>query len=150
MGITQTHELTVEIATELAAGHVARPRRTDERHRRTQPRVPAPDSLTIHLNGPAGRRSVDAFCRDVSELGVGAFVRQQLPAPAIVELDLNLPDRTYTTRARVVFCRSTPGGYQVGLKFIFATDPAAAAPTPCRARPKLSAAAISKHIAVMV
>lgn len=152
MSVAKAQILTIEIAADLAAGRAPAPRPHKGRQRRTLSRAALPDSLTIHLRGPGGRRSLEAFCRDVSESGAGAFVRSPIPAPTVIELDLNLPDCTYTTRARVVFCRTAPGGYHVGLKFIFAEDPLEASAVPARRvrEPKLSADALSKHIAVLV
>jgi hypothetical protein len=86
--------------------------------RRCEGRACLPDSVTIHLSGKGWERSFEGFCRNMSTQGVGVFVRRTLPVNQVVQIDLNLPDRIYTTRAAVVYSRRVAGGYNVGLKFL--------------------------------
>lgn len=118
MNVMQTILLTPALAEKLARAH--RPvKRRGEQERRKRPRAALPDSLTVHVQGPGWRRSLEGFCRDIGGDGLGAFLRRPLTVPMIVELDLNLPEHIYTVHAQTVFCRPIPAGFHVGLRFLF-------------------------------
>jgi len=79
-----------------------------------------PDVVELQLLRHRGMPiKVQAHSRDISETGIGIRCRQQINADELVELRFHLDDVLYATRARVVHCTQTLGGYKVGLQFMF-------------------------------
>ena len=60
-----------------------------------------------------------ARLRNLSETGIGLFLREPINAGELVDLRFNLYDVSYTVRARIVHCTQIVGWYEVGFQFIF-------------------------------
>ena len=61
-------------------------------------------------------------CRNLSVGGVGVSTDGPLSAGQEVPIAIHQPEMSFHGRAVVRHCRKTPGGYYVGLEFVFAGE----------------------------